>query len=59
MKGKTTKLLEEILGEYLCDFGTGKDLLKKTPYVNHKEKLINLIMLKFKLRMIKLSLTYT
>lgn len=39
MKGKTIKLLEENVGEYLCDFGTGKDLLKKIPIYSTYRKI--------------------
>lgn len=42
-KGKAIKLLEENLGEYLCDAGAGKDILnKKKKSLTIREKMDNL-----------------
>ena len=35
---KTIKILEEIIGQYLCSTGEGKDFLRKTESTDHKRK---------------------
>ena len=38
IKSKMIKLLEEIIGQYLCNLGVGKDFLRKTGNTDHKRK---------------------
>ena len=38
INSKTLKILEEIIGQYLCSTGEGKDFLRKTESTDHKRK---------------------
>lgn len=49
IKVKTVKLLEEIIGKYLCNLGIGKDLLRKAQKAltgKRKQELVNQCSLK-------------
>ena len=42
INSKTIEILEEIIGQYLCSTGEGKDFLRGRESTNHKRKKTNI-----------------